>query len=522
MEKNGMRQSVSMGSRQATSRNVSSSECFFTTSQPYLRTPHIIHCMSNFTPTLIRGIRAFWNVHLPLHFVGISETIPYFMRGQSAFVAHIPPAPQASPQTQAFSCEVQVRFSELLCHTLLKRALGNAPSWTPKTPFHLQDLTPFELYLLNRFSKECATWLLSAMAEFETSVLKPIPEAGKKAPARRPSDHASVTAAGTRWTHVCWLLDAMLLTPFAEEKPGIPDSSEEDMPWLMLAVPTDQVERLHAFTASAPSTSTLNTVDGALFSSGFPEHFLLKTHSEVNVHIGKTRLPLEELKSLEHGDLVVLEQSRINQLFLKNPLLNTTATSALLHFSVDPNTLYATLVEIPIDSPSDQDTPLSTIPPDNLPSRESSKDALWNNLMIEVAAEFLPTKLPLKQLKEMSEGSIVEVANLLQNQIRLHVEGQTVATGELVIVGNQFGVLIHQLVNPEDTDASADASAALPQGMQKQELARDASQPLEQQAITASNVQHIAEVAQEPSAEAILEEVDKFLQDEFSQEEEQW
>lgn len=55
----------------------------------------------------------------------------------------------------------------------------------------------------------------------------------------------------------------------------------------------------------------------------------------------------------------------------------------------------------------------------------------------------------------MTEGLIVEVGDLTANRIRLHVEGKTVAVGELVIVGDRFGVRISR-VGEETLEAPAE------------------------------------------------------------------
>jgi flagellar motor switch/type III secretory pathway protein FliN len=102
----------------------------------------------------------------------------------------------------------------------------------------------------------------------------------------------------------------------------------------------------------------------------------------------------------------------------------------------------------------------------------SAKQSLWDNLMIEVDASFEPIKLPLKQLKQMTEGLVIEMGDLVHNRIALQVEGKTLAWGELLIVGDKFAVRINQVAtNPGAEEAAshsghvgalpADSSAAL-------------------------------------------------------------
>jgi flagellar motor switch protein FliN/FliY len=71
-----------------------------------------------------------------------------------------------------------------------------------------------------------------------------------------------------------------------------------------------------------------------------------------------------------------------------------------------------------------------------------NKANLWDNLIIDLKAEFEPVKMPLNQLKQISEGLIVEVGDLIHNRIRLHVDNKTLAHGELLIIGDKFAVKI--------------------------------------------------------------------------------
>ena len=69
--------------------------------------------------------------------------------------------------------------------------------------------------------------------------------------------------------------------------------------------------------------------------------------------------------------------------------------------------------------------------------------------MIEVEASFEPIKLPLKQLKQMTEGLVIEMGDLVHNRIALQVEGKTLAWGELLIVGDKFAVRVSRVAaNP--------------------------------------------------------------------------
>ena len=76
-----------------------------------------------------------------------------------------------------------------------------------------------------------------------------------------------------------------------------------------------------------------------------------------------------------------------------------------------------------------------------------------DQLNVEVKACFEPLKVPVEQLRQMSEGLVVEVGELINNKITLEIDGNAIANGELVVLGDKFGVLITQV--PEQGEAEA-------------------------------------------------------------------
>ncbi len=87
------------------------------------------------------------------------------------------------------------------------------------------------------------------------------------------------------------------------------------------------------------------------------------------------------------------------------------------------------------------------------------KQNIWDNLEVEVTAAFSPIKLPLKQIKEMEQGLVVEVGDLMDNRVILEVEGHPVAWGELLVLGDKFGVRIQGM--QDGVEASDHSSAGI-------------------------------------------------------------
>ena len=74
----------------------------------------------------------------------------------------------------------------------------------------------------------------------------------------------------------------------------------------------------------------------------------------------------------------------------------------------------------------------------------STKD-IWDNVQVDVCAKFPKVKMSLGELREMSEGVVVELDSIYGNEVVLEVENKNVAKGELVIIGYKYGVKITEI-----------------------------------------------------------------------------
>jgi flagellar motor switch/type III secretory pathway protein FliN len=157
----------------------------------------------------------------------------------------------------------------------------------------------------------------------------------------------------------------------------------------------------------------------------FPEVGLRLTFSA-----GRTKLPVEALTTLEPGDWLILNESQAGQLWVNSP-----------HLTCHVETRH--LLQIPDAAPN-------TLT-DNTGQGRLIVDRRWEQLMVEVNADFPPFRIPLSELKQMSEGLLVELGDLLSSPIRLHSEGTPIAEGELIIVGDKFAVRLTQVFSAESS-----------------------------------------------------------------------
>jgi len=75
---------------------------------------------------------------------------------------------------------------------------------------------------------------------------------------------------------------------------------------------------------------------------------------------------------------------------------------------------------------------------------------MWDSIQIEVGAEFEKVKMSLGDLKQISEGLVMDIGSVYENKINLKVEEKIIANGELVIINDRYGVRINEVFAEEN------------------------------------------------------------------------
>lgn len=155
-----------------------------------------------------------------------------------------------------------------------------------------------------------------------------------------------------------------------------------------------------------------------------------KCHTDALIEIGRTRFTVKELKELEPGDLVVLEDSNIQNL--------------ILHIRGEVRTML-------IEPNKNIKLPFNENNGGNEMENEAGANNLWDSIEIDMYAEFSPVKISLGDLKKIEEGLVVDIAALYDNEVSLRVENKVIGYGELVIVNDRYGVKV-KTINQEKTE----------------------------------------------------------------------
>ena len=72
-------------------------------------------------------------------------------------------------------------------------------------------------------------------------------------------------------------------------------------------------------------------------------------------------------------------------------------------------------------------------------------------MAVTISAELGRVTIPIGELMELNEGSVVELNRSVSSPIDLMAQGRRVATGEVVVVDDCFAVRIKSIESAENT-----------------------------------------------------------------------
>ena len=153
---------------------------------------------------------------------------------------------------------------------------------------------------------------------------------------------------------------------------------------------------------------------------------------DVKLILGSTTFPVADIKRLDVGDIVVFENSNSSEMTL-------VCNNIVQKFQVKPN---INIIE-PYDASGGGGM------------EDNTNTNLWDSIQVDMSAEFDKVKITLGELKSIEEGLIVDLCSVYDNKISLKVGGKSVASGELVIINDRFGVRIEK-VNDSSSEPSSE------------------------------------------------------------------
>ncbi len=156
-----------------------------------------------------------------------------------------------------------------------------------------------------------------------------------------------------------------------------------------------------------------------------------KSKTELKIKVGSSKLTLGEVKGLQKDDILLLENSNIYTMTICKG-----AQEINFKISPDPSIILNTDEE-----------------GDTMTENTTAGNNIWDSIQVDINAEFEKVKISLGELKQISEGLVVDIGSIYDNKIDLKVENKIVAKGELVIINDRYGVRIDEVVQePEEEE----------------------------------------------------------------------
>ncbi|MDC1408018.1 flagellar motor switch protein FliN [Candidatus Puniceispirillum sp.] len=86
----------------------------------------------------------------------------------------------------------------------------------------------------------------------------------------------------------------------------------------------------------------------------------------------------------------------------------------------------------------------------NSPSKVTAENLrVLENVEVQMTVEVGNTEIKIRDLLRLNEGAVIELDRLAGDPLDILVNGTMIAKGEIVMVGERFGVRFTEIVDPE-------------------------------------------------------------------------
>lgn len=83
-------------------------------------------------------------------------------------------------------------------------------------------------------------------------------------------------------------------------------------------------------------------------------------------------------------------------------------------------------------------------------AEENANLDILMDIDLELTVELGRCNLPIKKVLELTKGSIIELDKIAGESVELYANGKHIANGEVVVIGDNFGLRIIGITSPED------------------------------------------------------------------------
>lgn len=95
------------------------------------------------------------------------------------------------------------------------------------------------------------------------------------------------------------------------------------------------------------------------------------------------------------------------------------------------------------------DNPVAVADDTNTKSASDSLKLL-ENIDVRMTVEVGRTEITIRELMKLHEGSVIELDRLAGDPLDILINGTPIARGEVVVVGERFGIRFGEILDPED------------------------------------------------------------------------
>lgn len=107
------------------------------------------------------------------------------------------------------------------------------------------------------------------------------------------------------------------------------------------------------------------------------------------------------------------------------------------------------LKEAKRESPPSQPAKLEELTPEQKSKVYPELDFILD-IPLEISAEIGRTKMLIRDLLKLNQGSIIELEKFAGEPVEIYVNGKLMARGEVVVVNEKFGVRITEIISAQE------------------------------------------------------------------------
>lgn len=93
--------------------------------------------------------------------------------------------------------------------------------------------------------------------------------------------------------------------------------------------------------------------------------------------------------------------------------------------------------------------PLQQLSPEKVDTSEVNLDSILD-VPVTIAMEIGRTRMPIRNLLQLNQGSVVELDRLAGEPMDVLVNGTLIAQGEVVVVNEKFGIRLTDIISTSD------------------------------------------------------------------------